>query len=61
MFTDFGDRGREGERNNNARENQDWLPPICAPTRNQTCNLGMYPDRGLNLQHFGVREDTPTK
>ena len=32
----------------------DRLPPICTPTGNQTCNLGMCPDQELNSQPLGV-------
>ena len=32
----FGERERERERN------IDWLPPVCAPTRDWTCNLSVY-------------------
>lgn len=37
-----------------------WLPLVCAPTSYQTCNLGMCPDRELNLQSFDARDLTPT-
>ena len=46
MFVDF----RESERERNIN----WVPPVHAPTRDQTCNLGMCPDRGLSTQHFCV-------
>ena len=54
------EEGREGETSMRER-NIDWLPPVGAPTRTQTCNLGLCPDRGLNPHLFGEWEDTPTK
>ena len=63
MFIDFRDRGkareRERERHIHVR-NIDRLPPVHAPNGDGTCNLGMYPDQGLNPQPFGVRNDTST-
>ena len=35
------------------------LLPICALTGDRTYNLGMCPDQELNLQPFGVQDDTP--
>ena len=40
--------------------NIDRLPPIHAPTGDQTCNLGMCPDQGSSLQHFGAWDYAPT-
>ena len=40
--------------------NINWLPPMCTPTRDQTRNWGMCPDRESNLQTFGVQDDAPT-
>ena len=54
MLIDFLERKGEKERN------IDRLPPVCAPTGHQTCNLGMGPDLGSNLQHFGVWDNTLT-
>ena len=39
----------------------DWLPPISTSNGDQTYNLSMCPDWELNLQPFGVRDNTPTK
>ena len=35
------------------------LPPVCAPTGDQTHSLGMCPDQELNLQTFSVQDNTP--
>ena len=48
-------RETEKERERNI----DQLPPICAPARDQTRNLGMCSDQESNLQPFGVWDDTP--
>ena len=40
--------------------NINWLSPICALTRDGTCNLGMCPDGGSNPQSFGIRDNAPT-
>ena len=37
-----------------------WLPPVCAPTRDRTHNLGMCPDGELKPQHFHILDDAPT-
>ena len=50
MFIDL--RGRE--------RNIDWLPLVSALTRDQTCNLGMWPEWELNPQTFGVWDNAPT-
>ena len=42
-------------------ENIDWLPPVYAPTGDQTRNLGTCPDQELNPQPFGAWDDAPTK
>ena len=60
MFIDFRERGRgkrrERERNRNInRRNFDWLPPICAPTRDGTRNPGVLLDWVLN-QPLGVQD-----
>ena len=36
------------------REKGDWLPLVCAPTGDQTCNLGMYLDWEWNQQPFAL-------
>ena len=33
--------GGEGEREYQCERNIDWLPPVCATTRDQTCSLGV--------------------
>ena len=40
--------------------NINWLLPICNRTGDQTCSLGMCPDREWSPQPFGVQEDAPT-
>ena len=40
--------------------NINWLPPICAPTKDWTCNLGMCSDWELNPQLFGIQDVAPT-
>ena len=67
MFIDFRarGRGREGRREREREtlisgRNIDQLPPIYALTRDQTCNLGMCPDQGSNLQPSGVQDIAPT-
>ena len=58
-FSDWEER-RERERNQWERENIDQLPPICAPTRDETCNLVMCPNWRFNIRPLGVRDDAPT-
>ena len=55
------EEGRERERNIDVRETVIGLPPVHAPTRNQTHNLGMCPDWESNPQPFGVWDDAPTE
>ena len=59
MFIDFRGRGwRERERDTSMWvRNIAWLPPICSPAGDRTCNLGMCPDQESTLQHFGVWDD----
>ena len=59
MLIDLGGGGRERERERE-RRNNDQLPSICALTGDQTHNTGMYPDQGLNTQHFGVWDNAQT-
>ena len=40
--------------------NIDWLPPPRAPTRDETLNLGMWPDWELNPRPFHSQEVIPT-
>ena len=54
MFIDFFLR----ERNTYVREKLiDHLPPVQA---DRSCNLRMCPDKGFNLQPFGVQDNAPT-
>ena len=46
IFIDLRERKEE--------RNISWLPPVHVPTGDQTCNLGMCPDREWNPQPFGV-------
>ena len=64
----FGDRGRKrerkGEKHPCERETSVTcqLPFRCTPTRNQTHNPGMCPDRESNLQPFTFQDDAqPTE
>ena len=52
MFIEFRERrrGRERER----EINMDQLPPVHAPGRGGTHNLGRRPDQELNPQPFGI-------
>ena len=62
VFIDFRKREKQGggERETLMRErNIDQLPPIHTLTEDQTHNLGMCPDRGLNPQTFGAQGDAP--
>ena len=57
-FLEREDRvGRERERHRWER-NMDQLPPLRAPTGDQTCNLVMCPDWGLNPRPFVVLQPT---
>ena len=57
MIIDFREREKEGER---GRETLMWeLPPACALTGNQTCNLGMCPDQVSHLQTLDLPDDAP--
>ena len=63
MFIDFRETEWGGAREREPvmwERNIDWLPPIRAPTRDWTWNLGMCPDQESNPQPFGVQDDTPT-
>ena len=52
MFIAFREEGRQ--------RNTDWSPPVCAPTKGQSCNLGVLPDWESNPQPFGVQDEAPT-
>ena len=53
-------RGREREKEKRPCEKH-WLVAAYTPqTGDQTRNLGMCPDQGLNPQPFGVQDDAPT-
>ena len=62
MLIDF----REGAREEDRVGEKHWCekhwshPPVCALTRNWTCNLGMCPDQGLNSRPSGLWNDTQT-
>ena len=58
MLIDFHLRKGKGERKRERNNTQ--LPPVGASTGDRTCNLGMCPDKELNLWPFGVWYDTPT-
>ena len=40
--------------------NTDSLAPVCAPTRDGSCSLGVWPDPDLNPHPFGVWDGAPT-
>ena len=42
------------------QRNIDYLPLVGAQTREQTSNVGMYPDQVLNPWHFSSWDDAPT-
>ena len=60
MPTDFRERGREGKETSMGERNIRGLPLSHAPTRGQTCNLGMCPEWESNPWPFGLWEDAPT-
>ena len=41
-------------------EKHQLLPPEFTPARDQTCNLGMYPDWESDPQPFNAWDDAPT-
>ena len=47
-------RGKGGGGEEGGERNIDWLPPVHAPTRDGTHNLGIYSDQGLNLHNLLV-------
>ena len=47
MSSDSREKGRGRGAEKERERNLDWLPPICAPTGNRTCDLLVY---GLTLQ-----------
>ena len=52
---------REGKEGNiDVRENINQLPPVHAPTGDQTCNLGMCFDQESSPQHFCLQDGSPT-
>ena len=54
---DFGEKGSWGERKTDrhrCERNIDGFSPLHALTEDQTHNLGMCPNPGLNLNSFGV-------
>ena len=56
------EEGRENVRERTERQKERniyQLPPVRIPTGDRTLNLGMCPDRELNLQPFGVWDDAP--
>lgn len=62
-----GEIGVEEERKRKRRgggegdvRSTDRLPPIRAPTRDQSCNLGMCPDQEWRPKPFDVQDNTPT-
>ena len=52
------ERGRETSM---WERNIDRLPSKCTSTGHGTCNLGICPDRELNLQTCGVLDSAPAK
>ena len=69
MLIDFRERREMGEKEREKEKERVtllWqrsihrLPPLCTLTGMQTHNLGMWPDRELNLQPFGVQDNAST-
>lgn len=56
MLIDFRGKGREGREREG---NMDVRDISGAPTREQTCNLGTYPEEAWNLQRFVLWDDAP--
>ena len=52
--------GRTWEKNIDMTEKHQLLPPICALTGDQRCNLRMCSEQESNPQHCGVWDDAPT-
>ena len=60
MLIDFRERGRQRERERNIDvRNIDWLPLVCAPTRDRAHNLGMCPDQESNPKPSGGQRTLP--
>ena len=63
MLIDFREREREEigrEKKSDVREKHQLVVSHTCPDRDQTYNLGMCPDRDLNLQPFGLWDDAPS-
>ena len=58
MFTDFRERGGDGERQR--ERNIDQMPLTGALMGDLACNPGMCPDWESNQQPFGLWDDTQT-
>ena len=55
------ERERKKKRETSMWErNINWLPPVCTPTRDQPCNLGIYAPTGDQTHNFLVYKMTPT-
>ena len=54
---DSRERGREKERERNIVRNINQLPPIRAPTGDQTFNPDMFPDQELNPRPFSLQDN----
>ena len=48
---------KRGRETSTCEGSIDQLPFIHTLPRNWTCNLGLCPDRDLNLQHFALQDD----
>ena len=59
MFIDFSERSERKKKKLMWGRNINWFPPVQTLTKNRTHNLGMCLDRELNLQPFGVPDDSP--
>ena len=61
LILEGGEEGEEGVRESERERNIHEWPLTHTPTGAWTQNLGLYPDRKLNLWPFSLQNNTPTK
>ena len=62
LFLGIGERREEKKKRNIDVRNTDWLPLLCAPTRDGAHNPGMCPDRESSRRPFTLQDDAqPTE